>query len=254
MTHTLARALLLPALVFAGWQVAFQAGVLQLETLSHPTAIFQAGWKSLIDGSLMLATAQTVRVMLMGLLVGATCGLALGVLLGLFSRFERIVAPTMDALRPIPAVALLPLALLLFGFGDRFEAAIVAFGSFWPVLLMTISAVRGIDVRLLEVARLLEVPTGFRILRLVIPAALMRIFLGIRIGAGIALALAVTVEIAANPQGLGHAMLAASQSLNPALMWAQLLWVGVLGWGFNSLLVLFEGTCLGRYSVAGATP
>jgi NitT/TauT family transport system permease protein len=247
------QALALPALVFLAWEIAYQTGALRFESLSHPAAIAAAGWGALLDGTLAAATLQTFKTALFGLLLGSVAALALGIVLGLLPALEAVMAPSLDAVRPVPAVALLPLALLLFGFGVRFEASIVAFGCFWPVLLMTIAAVRSIDARLLEVAALLEAPPLFRVLRLVLPAAIGRIFLGIRIAAGIALALAITVEIAANPQGLGYEMVTASQAFNSSLLWAELVWVGIVGWAFNLLLVSGEQRWLARYAVAGAT-
>jgi NitT/TauT family transport system permease protein len=246
------QALALPGLVLLSWEIAFHTGVLRFESLSHPAAIAAAGWGALLDGTLAAATVQTFKTALFGLLIGSLAALALGIVLGLFPTLEAVMAPSLDAVRPVPAVALLPLALLLFGFGVRFEASIVAFGCFWPVLLMTIAAVRSIDARLLEVGELLEAPPVFRVLRLILPAAIARIFLGIRIAAGIALALAITVEIAANPYGLGYAMVTASQAFNSSLLWAELLWVGIVGWSFNLLLVSCEQRWLARYAVAGS--
>jgi ABC-type nitrate/sulfonate/bicarbonate transport system permease component len=97
----------------------------------------------------------------------------------------------------------------------------------------------------------MEMPVSRRMSRIVLPAALARIGVGIRVAAGVALVVAVTVEIVLNPQGLGYAMISASQALHPELMWAELLWVGLVGWGFNALLVGAERMWLGRFMVAG---
>src|SRR5690606_31610418 len=115
----------------------------------------------------------------------------------------------------------LPLALMLFGFGLNLETSIVALGSTWPVLLVTISATQRIDPRLLEVARLLHLSGAKRLFKIILPAIVGRICVGIRIAAGIAFAVAITVEIALNPFGIGYAMILSSQAYDPALMWAQ---------------------------------
>jgi ABC-type nitrate/sulfonate/bicarbonate transport system permease component len=234
------RAIAIPVGFIAAWELWAQIFGIPYETLSYPSAILASGWSALWDGTILVATLQTFSAALLGLLIGVIAGLLLGVPLGLFPTADAVVGPSLDALRPIPAVALLPLALLIFGFGVRMEALIVAIGCLWPVLLVTITAVRNIDARLLEIGRLLELPGPVRILRIVLPATGGSICVGIRIAAGISLALAITVEIALNPNGLGYAMVLASQGMDPALLWAELLWVGVIGWAFNRLLVSAE--------------
>jgi NitT/TauT family transport system permease protein len=239
MRHWL-HAIAIPAALIVAWELWARTFGIPYETLSQPSDILASGWAALWDGTILVATLQTFSAALLGLLIGVITGVLLGVPLGLFPTADAVVGPSLDALRPIPAVALLPLALLIFGFGVRMEALIVAIGCLWPVLLVTISAVRNMDVRHLEIGRLLELPGRVRILRIVLPATGGRICVGIRISAGIALALAITVEIAINPNGLGYAMVLASQGMDPALLWAELLWVGVIGWAFNRLLLTAE--------------
>jgi ABC-type nitrate/sulfonate/bicarbonate transport system permease component len=102
-------------------------------------------------------------------------------------------------------VALIPLALLIYGYGFRMEIAVVAFACFWPLLIITESAVRGIEPRLLEVSRALGFGLAARVFKIVLPAALPRVFVGLRLAAAVSLVVAVTVEITANPIGLGYA-------------------------------------------------
>jgi ABC-type nitrate/sulfonate/bicarbonate transport system permease component len=144
------------------------------------------------------------------------------------------MGPSVDALRPIPSVALIPLALLMFGFGLRLESSVVAFASVWPILLMTIAAGRGIEPRLVEVARTLEFSPFSRVRKIILPAALARGVVGLRLSLAIALVVAVTVEIVLNPRGLGHTMMAAQQALRSDIMYAQLLWLGLVGWAINA--------------------
>jgi NitT/TauT family transport system permease protein len=161
---------------------------------------------------------------------------------------EAVVGPTLDTIRPVPSLALLPLALLIYGFGARMEIMVVAFACTWPVLIVTISAVRGIEPRLIEVSRMLEMGRFAVMRRIVLPAVVARIGVGIRVAAGIALIVAVTVEIVLNPRGLGYGMMVASQSLRPDLMWADLLWVGVVGFSFDASLRWIERNWLAHYA------
>jgi len=131
-------------------------------------------------------------------------------------------------------VALIPLAMLVFGFGLRMELAVVAFATFWPVLVLAQAAVQQVEPQLLEVAAALGLAPAERIRKVVLPASVPRLFVALRLGVSIALVVAVTVEIAANPHGVGYAMSLAQQSLDPAAMLAWLLWIGLIGYAINA--------------------
>jgi ABC-type nitrate/sulfonate/bicarbonate transport system permease component len=148
--------------------------------------------------------------------------------------------------RPIPSVAVIPIALVALGFGYRLEIAIVAFASLWPVLLLTRAAVRGVEPRLVEVARALRLSFPARVVKIIVPAALPRIFVAFRLAAGFALIVAVTIEIAINPLGLGAGLMTAGQALRPELMLAYLLWIGLVGFALNILLVFAQRRLFGR--------
>ena len=224
---------LLPLVVLSLWEILARAGVLSEDGFSRPSRFFVAGAKALADGTLLTQTAQTFAAAAQALAIAAVAGIVIGAILGLFRPLERAAQLTVDALRPIPSVALIPLSLLLFGFSRNMSAAVAAFACFWPILIVTISAVRGVDARLLEVGRLLGFPFGKIIWKFAIPAALPGILVGIRVAAGIAIVVTVTTEIVTNPRGLGFAMTMAAQSLQADLVWATLLWVGVIGWLVN---------------------
>ena len=105
---------------------------------------------------------------------------------------------------------------------------------------------REVEPRLIEVSRALRLSPADRVYKIIIPAALPRIFVAFRLAAGIALIVAVTVEIAINPIGLGAAIMAAQQGLQPDLMLALLLWIGVIGYGLNAGLNLAQRRLFGR--------
>ena len=124
----------------------------------------------------------------------------------------------------------------MFGFGVSMEATIVAYACVWPILIVTISAVKAIEPRLLEVADTLEMNFAERLRKIILPAAFVRINVGLRVATGIALVVAVTVEIVLNPRGLGYSLMLAQQSLRVDIMYAQLLWLCVIGYVLNALL------------------
>jgi ABC-type nitrate/sulfonate/bicarbonate transport system permease component len=151
-------------------------------------------------------------------------------------------------------VALIPIALLAFGFGFRMEVAIVAFACFWPLLIIGQAAIAGVEPRLLEVGRVLRLSLAARIRKIVLPAALPRLFVAFRLAAGVSLIVAVTVEITTNPLGLGYGLMMAQSALDPARMFAFLLWLGVVGWSVNALLLAAQRRLFGAAGGLEARP
>jgi ABC-type nitrate/sulfonate/bicarbonate transport system permease component len=248
------RGLIFPlALVLAAEVLARIFGI-DSDSIAAPSAIVVAGFAALIDGTMLHATAQTLGAALGGLAIGGGGGLAAAILLGLFPRLAQLMRFSIETVRPIPAVAIIPVAMLVFGFGYRMEISIVAFACFWPVLIVGQSAVVGIDPRLAEVGRALRLNLWARVAKIVLPAALPRFFVAFRLAAGAALIVAVTVEIATNPLGLGYGLMLAQQTLHPDMMFAMLIWVGIVGWGFNALLLFLQRRLFGPAALAGNAP
>ena len=210
------------------------------DALAPPTRAALSFVGALADGSLLQATLFTLGSAAAGLAIGFVLGGLLGTWLGLSERAGRWGFLTVEVLRPIPSVALIPLAMLVFGFGVRMESSVVAFAVFWPMLVLAQSAARQVDVRLLEVAAALRLSVAARLFKIVLPAMVPRLFVALRLGVAIALVVAVTVEIAANPHGLGYAIMMAQQSLDPALMLAWLFWIAVVGYAVNALALWLQ--------------
>ncbi|MDR6817491.1 NitT/TauT family transport system permease protein [Neorhizobium sp. 2083] len=240
------KGLLVPAVLLALAEIAMRTNGSVSLSLAAPSDIIAAFGRILLDGSLLVATRDTLVAACVGLVLGGVLGLLLGILFGLVETVDRLMEVTVEAIRPIPSVAVLPIAMLIFGFGYRMEIAIVAFSCLWPVMIMTRSAMSGIEPRLLEVSKALRLSAIDRVVKIVLPAALPRIMVAFRLAAAIALVVAVTVEIAVNPLGLGYGILIAQQALQPAVMLAYLVWIGVIGWGLNVLLSLAQNRLFGR--------
>jgi NitT/TauT family transport system permease protein len=236
----------LPVAALIALEIWARAVHLQSDSLAPPSAIAAALGEAFRDGSILAATRDTLASAFAGLLIGGAVGLAFGIALGIFHVFDRLMEVTIEAIRPIPSIALLPIALIALGFGYRMEIVIVAFACVWPVLILSRAAIGGIEPRLIEVSRALRLSPVYRVRKIIIPAALPRIFLAFRLAAGIALIVAVTVEIAINPIGLGAAIMTAQQALRPDLMLAYLLWIGVIGYALNAGLVVAQRHLFGR--------
>lgn len=242
-----ARSLVIPIAALLIWEGAERTAFSPTDTTSRPSDIVRAAAGAIADGSLAQATLETLGTAAAGLAIAACLGVLIGVSLGLSRIARGIAGPTVELLRPIPAVALIPLGLLVFGFGMRMEIMTVAFACFWPVLLLTIAAVRSIEPRLLEVAGALELGRATTGQKIIIPSVFPRLFVGLRLAASISLVVAVTVEIAVNPQGIGYRLMLAQQNLRPDLAYALLLWIGCLGWALNVGLGAIEQKFFGRF-------
>jgi ABC-type nitrate/sulfonate/bicarbonate transport system permease component len=245
------RGVALPALLIALAEFAAVVTKLQSDSLAAPSEILVAGIEALLDGSVLKATRDTLIMALTGLSIGVVIGLSVGLVMGLSMIADRLMQFSVEAFRPIPSVALIPVAMLVYGFGYCMEISIVAFATTWPMLVLTRAAVGSIEPRLMELSHALGFGTSARVLKFVLPAALPRIFVAFRLAVGIALIVAVTVEIAANPYGLGYAMIVAQQSLQPALMFAILIWIGFVGWALNASLVWAQHRLFGPAAIAG---
>jgi NitT/TauT family transport system permease protein len=244
MTAALAkswRGWLFPVAAAIAAEIWFLFNPILSDTLAAPSHIVRGAVETLVDGTLLKTTYQTLFAAAAGLLIGMISGTVCGIVIGLARTADRVSAWSVEMLRPIPSVALIPLSLLTFGYGYRMEYAVVAWATFWPFLILTQHALKQIDVRLIEVSRLMGFGVFSRIVKIMLPAAAPRLFTALRLAVGLSLVVAVTVEIAANPQGLGYGLMVSQESLRPDRMFALLIWVGILGWVLNYFLVRLEG-------------
>jgi sulfonate transport system permease protein len=254
------RAWIFPILFLAALEAVARWLVPGSDAVAPPSHAIAAFGKALFasgDESVLHATAFTLSSAAMGLLLGALSGVTLGLLLGLSRRAASMGFLSIEVLRPVPSVALIPLAMLVFGFGYRMEISVVAFATFWPLLILTQAAARQMEPTLLEVAHALGLSAWARTTQIVLPAMVPRLFIVLRLGVSIALVVAVTVEIAANPSGMGYAMMIAQQSLAPDLMLAWLFWIGVVGFVINTLTLRLQRAVahrMGEPRIEGATP
>lgn len=248
------RGLVIPIGLVATAEAALRLSRADNGVLAPPSVVVAAFLSALADGTVINATFATVATMLVGLAAGSFFGLMIGILLGLFRTADRLMEVSIEMLRPVPAIALIPISLLVFGFGFRMEIAIVAFACLWPTMVLARAAVVSVEPRLIQVGRALGFGPVARIWKIVLPAALPRIFIAFRLSTGIALIVAVTVEVAGNPVGLGYNMTLAQQNFRPALMLALLIWLGVIGWAFNQFLLWTQRRMFGPAAMVRIDP
>lgn len=236
--RALGLALVVPAavlLAFGLWSA--RAGSFYFPPLTRTLRVFAATW--LFD-----RVGSDVVPSLLRLLAGYGLAVALGVAAGLALGLSRVARtafdPVIEFLRALPAPAVIPFALLAFGTGDDAKVFIIVLGTVWPVLLNTVDGVRGVEEQQLDMARSYQVPVGARLRHIVLPAAMPRIFAGMRTSLSIGIVLMVVSEMVASRNGIGYFTLQSQRSFDIPEMWSGILLLGVLGFALNWLFLRVE--------------
>jgi NitT/TauT family transport system permease protein len=228
-------ALPIPVVLIAAWQMA--CGGKAYSLIPPPSAVVLTVWDYAFGGIhndpysrtfAANAIASIIRVF-SGFFVAMVIALPLGLILGRFKLARQLIDPTLQFLRPIPVTAWLPLTMILFGLGPPATIALIALGTFFPMLLNTIDGVRLVEPRLIEAAEMLGTPKAAIFARVILPAASPSIFTGIRIGLGLAWVLLVVGEMTGVPTGLGANIMDARQLSRTDLVIAGMVYIGVLG-------------------------
>ncbi|WP_324651078.1 ABC transporter permease [Georgenia sp. H159] len=190
---------------------------------------------------------DSVRNLGVGLGVAVALGIGLGMLIGQVRVLDQAVSPTFEFVRAIPATALLPFAMVLFGLGTSMKIFIIALGCFFPILLNVIDGCRQLPPTLLDTTRSFGITGWFRQLNVVAPAIYPRAAAGIRIAIPLALILVVTSEMTGSNTGIGFVLYTAQSSFNLVAVWAAILLLGILGLLLNLLFGVFERLTDRRY-------
>jgi sulfonate transport system permease protein len=235
----LASLLVLGALL-ALWALATQQQWVSKVFLPTPAATFASLGEGLQSGKLLDQTAQTVQRMLLGWLLACAVGVALGAAIGTSATARAWLQPTLEFVRPLPASAMMPLAISIFGLGPGMVLFVVAFGAMWPVLLAALHGLANVEPRLVEVARALQLPRREWIWKIGLPSAMPDILAGMRLSLTVALIVAVVGEMIASQSGLGQAILLAARSFRSSELFAGIVLLGLIGFVANAGLALVE--------------
>ncbi|WP_457590203.1 ABC transporter permease [Gordonia aurantiaca] len=226
--HSVLRALS-PVAVLVLWQLGSAFGIIPQDRLPAPSLIAEAGWEVLSNGQLLDAIAASAQRVAIGLAIGVAVGVGLGLLVGLSRYADSIVDPNMQAIRALPLFGLIPLFILWFGIGETPKVLLVALGALFPLYLNTSAAIRQIDPKLMETARVLGFSRLATIRELIVPGAMPQILVGLRQALAIAwLSLIVAEQIAAT-SGLGYLINNARDFLRTDIIFFGLIVYAALG-------------------------
>lgn len=211
------------------WEGIRAVGIVHPSDLPSLVSIGFAFIEYLRAGQLARLTYYTLRAALLGLAISSVIGITVGVIFALRPRIEYILRPIVEFLRPMPSVALIPIALLLLGANFWTEIILITYASIWPILFNTMAGVQSIDALKLDVAKLLFLSKWQRFRLVYLYSSLSFIGTGIRTSAAIAFILAVTMEMLIGQPGLGREVLQSRLAGDYAAMWATIMLLGILG-------------------------
>lgn len=234
------RGLILPIVILAVWQAAGMLGLISATLLPTPAAIGASFADLIVTGELFGHLQISVYRAAIGFVLGGGLGLLFGLSVGLFRRFEETVDPTVQMLRMIPHLAVTPLFILWFGFGEFSKVLLIAKGAFFPLYVNTFLGIRNADSKLFDVARILEFSRWKQITQLVLPAALPNILLGLRLSLGVAWLGLVVAELMGSSEGIGYLIMDARQFSQTSIVFVGIIIFAVVGKATDSLVRYLE--------------
>ena len=233
---------LVPLGILALWQLAAQAGWLSSRILPAPSAVAAAAWSLAVSGELWLHLRVSARA-LWGLLLGGGLGLALGLLNGASRRAETLLDTTLQMIRNIPVLALIPLFILWFGIEETAKLALLSVGVFFPVYLNTFHGIRSVDPALIEMGRSYGL-SGWRLYRdVILPGALPSMLVGLRFALGLVWVVLIVTETISAQSGIGYMTMNAREFLQTDVVLLGILLYALLGRARTRWPARWSGAC-----------
>jgi ABC-type nitrate/sulfonate/bicarbonate transport system permease component len=192
------------------------------------------------EESFWRAVGNTLQGWALGLGIAAALAIPIGIVIGSSRLLYRASRGVIEFLRPIPSVALIPLAILIYGTGLKSKVFLASFASFWQLLVATLYGVQDVDPVATDTARSFGMSRFQRLFRVTLPSAIPYIATGVRIASAVSLILTVTAELIIGAAGLGRSINLARSGGNVELMYALILATGILGLLLNAILVRIE--------------
>ncbi|MEI7026414.1 ABC transporter permease [Paenibacillus sp. y28] len=194
---------IIPILVLLVWQWASLSGAADPKLFPAPSSIFGDLYGMIVSGELYFHIRISIVRAALGFLLGGTLGLLVGLLVGMSVHAEELVDPSVQMLRTVPLLSITPLFILWFGFGELSKVLLIAMGAFFPLYVNTFLGVRNVDKKLYDVARVLEFSWFKQATKLMLPAALPNVLLGLRLSLSISWLCLVVAELMGADSGVG---------------------------------------------------
>ncbi len=220
---------LVPVALLALWQLAAQSGWIATRVAPAPSAVLAAGWQLLASGELFAHLwASFVRAGL-GFLIGGGLGLVFGLLNGSFRLFETLFDTSIQMVRNVPHLAMIPLVILWFGIDESGKLFLVALGTMFPIYLNTFHGIRSVDAGLVEMGRAYGLNRYELFRQVILPGALPSILVGVRYALGFMWLTLIVAETIAASSGIGYMAMNAREFMQTDVVVLAILLYAVLG-------------------------
>ena len=219
----------LPVLLLAVWQLSVSAGWLSTRILPAPSAVIEAGVTLVSSGEIWTHLAISGWRAGLGFVIGGGIGLALGFITGLSKWGERLLDSSVQMIRNVPHLALIPLVILWFGIDETAKIFLVALGTLFPIYLNTYHGIRNIDPALVEMSRSYGL-SGFSLFRhVILPGAMPSILVGVRFALGFMWLTLIVAETISASSGIGYLAMNAREFLQTDIVVLAIVLYAVLG-------------------------
>ncbi len=233
-----------PALLIAMWQISSLLGWLSDSVLPSPFAVIAAAWRLTLTGELPRDIEVSFLRALAGLVVGGGIGFAFGLANGLSTLSDRLTDSTLQMIRNLPHLALIPLVILWFGIEEQSKLFLVSLGVFFPVYANTLHGVRSVDPQLVEMAKSYGMSRFDLFRRVILPGALPSIFVGLRYALGVMWLTLIVAETIAAQSGIGYMAMQAREFMQTDVVVLSILIYALLGKLADVIARALERSCL----------
>jgi sulfonate transport system permease protein len=236
---------LVPLALVALWQLGSSLGLIGNRLMPAPWNVALAGWDKLASGELAANVGISGLRAISGLVVGGVVGFALGLANGLSRTSFTLTDTTLQMIRTIPNLALIPLVILWFGIGEEAKLFLTSLGVFFPIYLNTLHGVRNVDPHLIEMGRVYEMSRWMLFRKVILPGALPSIFVGLRFALGIMWLTLIVAETLSANSGIGHMAMEAREFMLTDVVVLALFVYALLGKAADSIVRILERVTLG---------
>lgn len=232
------------------WELLSYSALIKPDIYFPPlSSVLESTVKSIMAGDLLYHIGITLYRALAGLLIALCLAIPIGIFMGYYKKIHDAGKILIELLRPLPPIALIPVGILFLGLYDSMKISIIAFGSFWPILINTIAGVQQINGDLLDVAKIFRLNKRKILCEVVFRSALPYILAGIRVALSIALIVSVATDMLVGSEGIGFFIIDAERSFKFGEMYSGLIVLAIVGCSLNYILEqLYNKSALGNPS------
>jgi sulfonate transport system permease protein len=220
---------LLPLLILAAWQITASLQLVSSKIFPTPVMVLSSAWQLIISGKLFFHLKVSVERALIGMLIGGGIGFVLGILNGIFLTSYRIFDTTIQMIRNIPHLALVPLVIIWIGIGEASKIFLVALGVLFPIYVNTYHGIRSVNTGYIEMGKVYGLRPWDIFRDIILPGALPSIFVGLRYALGVMWLTLIVAETTATNTGIGYLAMNAREFMQADIIIFSIIIYALLG-------------------------